>query len=77
MPAFDLDPDLDRALQRHIAREKIDLLVKGMKTGSVSSAVTPLLIIWLFYDYVAPALLWGPVLWIYAQHAERFVKLRT
>ena len=76
MPAFDLESDLDRALQRHIAREKIDLLVKGMKTGSVSSAVTPLLIIWLFYDYVAAALLWGPVLWVYAQHAERFVLFR-
>ena len=47
-----------------------------MKTGSVSSAVMPLLIIWLFYDYVAPALLWGPVLWVYAQHAERFVVFR-
>lgn len=76
MALFNLDADFDATLQRHIAREKIDLLVKGMKTASVSSVIAPLITVWLFYEFVAPALLWGPALFVYAQHIERFALFR-
>lgn len=76
MAVFNPDADFDATVQRHIAREKIDLLVKGMKTASLSSVIAPLITVWLFYDFVKPALLWGPALFVYAQHIERFVLFR-
>ena len=67
-------PDFETSLRQHIAQEKIDLLVKGMKTATASSVIAPLLMVWLFYGYVAPVYLWAPALWIYAlaRAASRF-----
>ncbi len=68
--------DFETTLRQHIAREQIVLLVKGMKTATASSVIAPLLMVWLFYDFVEPVFLWFPALWIYALHIERYFLLR-
>jgi two-component system, sensor histidine kinase len=56
-----------------IEREKVDLLIKGYKLATQSTLLAPILMAWLFIDYVGLHFVLWPALWIYCLIAERFV----
>jgi two-component system, sensor histidine kinase len=56
-----------------IEREKVDLLIKGYKLATQSTVLAPILMAWLFVDYLGLHWVLWPAVWIYCLIAERFV----
>ncbi len=66
------EPQTTAEQERNIEQEKLDLLMKGLQLTTRSTLVGPVLISWLFVDYVGLALVLWPAVWMYCMLGERF-----